>query len=192
MSLTRKKTLGIAVMSLILGCLALIPVLGIIFSIAAIVLGVVALVKISNKSETFKGEGLAVSGIVLGILGIFLIPIIAMLAAIAIPNFLQAKMRANENKTRAVLEKIATAAENYATRHNGRYPSSLHSLVVAEKPYLNLNYTSGTHAGYNFECEFGPSYYKCRAIPSVCGSTGDKIYILDGNEGVFSVACPEQ
>jgi len=55
-----KKTLGLAVFSLVLGCLFIIPLLGMIFGIAAITLGVIALSKISKDKETLKGNGFAI------------------------------------------------------------------------------------------------------------------------------------
>lgn len=44
-----------------------------------------------------KGEGLAIAGLVLGYAWIVSIPVILIIAAIAIPNLLRARMAANES-----------------------------------------------------------------------------------------------
>ncbi|MDD5195533.1 MAG: DUF4190 domain-containing protein [Candidatus Omnitrophica bacterium] len=86
-----KKTVGLAVASLVMGCLVLIPILGLLFSLLAIIFGAVALAKISNNKDKLKGDGLAISGIILGAFGIIVVPIIFMLLAIAVPAFMRAK-----------------------------------------------------------------------------------------------------
>ncbi|MCF7873998.1 MAG: DUF4190 domain-containing protein [Candidatus Omnitrophica bacterium] len=179
MSETQKKTLGMAIASLVFGCLILIPILNIPFAITAIILGIIALNKISSNKDTLKGRGLAISGIVLGGVGIVLIPIIAMLAAIAIPNLLRTRMNAGEANAKATLRILSTAAESYAAANNGEYPFSAYSLTSAEPPYLNENYTSGTHQGYKFSCEFDSNSYECVAIPENCGTTGTEIYTIE-------------
>lgn len=185
MSEAQKKTLGMAIASLIFGCLVLIPILGIPFAITAIILGIIAVNKISNNKDTLKGKGLAISGIVLGGIGIILIPIIAMLAAIAIPNFLRARLNASEANAKAILKTLSTASESYAAANNGEYPFSTYNLITAEPPYLIENYTSGTYQGYKFSCEFGSNDYECVATPTTCDATGTKIYTIE-KRGVLS------
>ncbi len=185
MSETQKKTLGMAIASLVFGCLILIPILNIPFAITAIILGIIALNKISSNKDTLKGKGLAISGIVLGGVGIVLIPIIAMLAAIAIPNLLRARMNAGEANAKATLRTLSTAAESYAAANNGEYPFSVYSLTTTEPPYLSENYTSGTYQGYKFSCEFDSNDYECVAAPENCGTSGTKIYTVE-KEGMLS------
>lgn len=59
---------GLAIASLVLGILALFPLLGIIPGIVGIILGIVALVKIKNTGV--KGSGLAITGVILSLIGI--------------------------------------------------------------------------------------------------------------------------
>ncbi|MCF7916656.1 MAG: DUF4190 domain-containing protein [Candidatus Omnitrophica bacterium] len=191
MSETEKKTLGMAIVSLVFGCLVLIPILGIPFSIVAIILGIIALNKISNNKDTLKGKGLAISGIILGGIGIILIPIMAMLAAIAIPNLLRARMNANEAGAEATLKTLAVAAESYAADNNGEYPFSVYTLTTAEPPYLNQNYASGTHLGYKFSCEFESNNYECVAIPEDCNTSGTKTYTIKKGREIISTSCRE-
>ena len=50
------------------------------------------------------------------------VAIIALLAAIAIPNLLRAKMTSNDALAKATLRAMSTAAESYGTANNGNYP----------------------------------------------------------------------
>lgn len=177
----QKKTLGIAIASLVFGCLFLIPLLGVIFSLAAIILGIVALVKISQNKDTLKGSGLAISGITLGAVGILIIPIVAMLAAIAIPNLLRARVQANQAAARASVMTIATALETYAAANNGKYPSSEYELVQAQPPYLNGSYDKKIINGYVYSLNLRPEGYEVKAEPEQCMTTGMKIFTKKGS-----------
>jgi len=52
------------------------------------------------------------------------IAIIAILAAILVPNFLHARAQAQTSACEGNLKHIATALEEYATDHNGQYPGA--------------------------------------------------------------------
>jgi prepilin-type N-terminal cleavage/methylation domain-containing protein len=52
---------------------------------------------------------------------LIVVAIIAILAAIAVPNFIEAQTRAKISRARADMRSIATAIESYAVDHN-RYP----------------------------------------------------------------------
>ena len=91
--------------------------------------------------------------------------IIALLAAIAIPNLLRAKINANQSSAQATLKSIATALENYATL-NSVYPSITTDLLGAAPPYLNVDYFSGVHNGYSFTTVLADYYYTVTAIPA--------------------------
>src|SRR6266498_3048515 len=61
-------------------------------SIVAVILGHLSLSEVRKSAGRLKGEGIAKAGLVLGYAGITAIPIFLILAAIAIPNFLRARM----------------------------------------------------------------------------------------------------
>lgn len=63
---------------------------------------------------------------------LIVVAIIAILAAIAVPNFLEAQVRAKISRCKADLRTIATALEAYNVDHN-RYPfsSGVHSVTGA-------------------------------------------------------------
>ena len=54
--------------------------------------------------------------------------IIAILAAIAIPFFLNQRERSFESQAQSALKNAATAAESYATSHQGTYPTTVAHL----------------------------------------------------------------
>src|SRR5258708_6362861 len=83
-----QQTSGMAIGSLVCG---LFPFL-ILPSIAAVILGHIALSQIKRSAGRLKGSGMAIAGLVLGYGSVAFIPIILIIAAIAIPNLLRARM----------------------------------------------------------------------------------------------------
>ena len=53
---------------------------------------------------------------------LIVVAIIAILAAIAVPNFLEAQIRSKVTRTRADVRSLATALESYAVDNNNGYP----------------------------------------------------------------------
>ncbi len=84
-SVVAEKTSGLAIFG--------IPFLFPPFSIVAVVFGHVSLSQIKKSAGRLGGKGLAIARLVLGYLGIAMIPLILIIAAIAIPNLLRARMR---------------------------------------------------------------------------------------------------
>lgn len=115
------------------------------------------------------------------------VTVIAMLAAIAIPNLLRARVNANEAKAQAILKTIASACEMYATANGGNYPGGYDDLLNANPPYINKNYTSHTTRnidGYYFDCEMHDAFpsiygYKCLAAAVTPNVTGTKWFNID-------------
>ena len=102
------------------------------------------------------------------------VAIIALLAAIAIPNLLRARMTSNDSLAKATLRAISTAAESYGTANQGNYPVGITPLTVATPPYLNINYCDGTtRSGYTYSCTgMATSGYTVVATPVLVNSTG--------------------
>src|SRR5205823_520755 len=71
------------------------------------------------------------------------VAIIALLAAIAIPNLMRSKTAANSSVAQATLKSIGAALENYYAINN-KYPSNTGALLGATPPYLNQDYFTGT------------------------------------------------
>ena len=75
--------------------------------------------------------------------------IIALLAAIGIPNLLRARVEAHDATAQAALKSISTAFEIYASTEN-RYPPDTTSLLGVVPPYLAVVYFTGIHSGFTF------------------------------------------
>ncbi len=179
----QKKTLGLAVASLVLGCLFWFPLLGILFGLAALIMGIVALVKINKNKEVLQGEGLAIAGIVLGGLSIVMIPIIALLAAIAIPNFVRAKLNVNEAAAQSRIAIVRTALEMYAASNVGDYPVVESELTDGQPPYIARACDGQTIDGYTYSLQLTPDAYTIVAVPETCGATGNHIFQMKGPGG---------
>ena len=93
------------------------------------------------------------------------VSIVALLATIAIPNLLKAKMSANEASSKSTLKSVANALENYAAL-NQSYPTDTTALLGASPPYLAINYFSGTHFGYTFTSTLAAYTYTITATPT--------------------------
>ncbi|MDI6782939.1 MAG: zinc-ribbon domain-containing protein [bacterium] len=98
--------------------IACIPLLGPI----ALILGAMELNKIKKGLSSASGRPYALVGLILGIIAsVMIVFIIPILAAIAIPNFLTAKNRAQVYRTQAELRMCAVALESYYVDNNA-YP----------------------------------------------------------------------
>src|SRR5713226_7615525 len=82
-------------------------------AIVAVIMGHLSLSDIQKSAGRLGGKGMAIAGLVLGYLGLSFIPIV-IIAAIAIPNLLRAKMAANEASAVASLRTYNTALSRYA------------------------------------------------------------------------------
>lgn len=93
------------------------------------------------------------------------VAIIALLAVIAIPNLLRARVNANDAMAQNALKAISTAMETYASTKN-RYPPDTSSLTEVIPPYMSTDYFVGSHAGFNFTTDYLTDYtYSVTAIP---------------------------
>ncbi len=76
--------------------------------------------------------------------------IIALLASIAIPNILRARINAHDASAQATLKAIGTSMETYLTTNNA-YPTTITALTGALPAYLQVNYFDGnTYNGFIF------------------------------------------
>src|SRR5258708_29182517 len=107
------ETSGKAIVSLVCGLfLFAFPM-----SILAIIFGHLSLSEIRKSAGRIKGEGLAMTGLVLGYLGLAAIPVILIIAAIAIPNLLRARMAANESSAVRNVRSLVVAEVTYSSNH---------------------------------------------------------------------------
>lgn len=181
------ETSGKAILSLICGLLFFIPFL----FIAAIVLGHLALSEIRKSAGRLKGEGIAIAGLVLGYIEIAGIPLLLIVAAIAIPNLLRARIAANEASAVSSVRILAAAEVTYAAAHTEQgYTCSLSDL--AEAASIKGPLATGQKNGYAFElsgCSPGTQgvpnvKYQVVAYPLRLNQTGVRAFCSDESAAI--------
>ncbi|MDD5108261.1 MAG: prepilin-type N-terminal cleavage/methylation domain-containing protein [Candidatus Omnitrophica bacterium] len=110
------------------------------------------------------------------------VAIIALLAAIAVPNLLTARRTANEAAAKATVRSLSTAAETFSTSHSGAYPTAVGAGGLQDFIASAGNYCAdaggGTTAvqGYNYACTLTAGGYTFVASPVTQGTTGSVTY----------------
>jgi type II secretion system protein G len=106
---------------------------------------------------------------------LIVVAIIAILAAILIPNYLHARAQAQTTACEANLKEIATALEEYATDHSGQYPPGPAPVDAALFGGANNAYMSVT--------PMDPSggFYTYRVPGDGVCLASDAYKIIDGN-----------
>lgn len=194
-------TSGKALASLITG------IFGLLFffpAIAAIILGHMSRSEIRNSNGRLKGNGMATAGLVMGYGMIAMIPFILIIAAIAIPNLLRARVAANEASAVASLRTINTAEISFQSEYPAvgftcrlasmggsgpSAPSADHAQLIDEE------LASGQKHGYRFALENCVNTetdhkYQVVAYPLVHNSTGNRTFCSD-ESGVIKVGDSE-
>ncbi len=113
------------------------------------------------------------------------VAIIALLAAIAIPNLLRQRITANESAAQATLRTMSTAFETYAAAHDGQYPTDIAAqLISVTPPYLNENYftkctVAAPCSGYVYNAGTpAVTGYTLTARPTSCTTSGTKSFTI--------------
>lgn len=140
---------GMAITGLVLGIFGLcfMPL-----SIAALVLGIVALTQIADPNRGLTGRGMAITATVLGGLGIIVMPI-ALFIGIMLPAIGAARRTARQVHNMAQVRGITQGLSAYSGNNNSYYPgldaSGNPVDLTVEYRYselLNNNYFSGGYA----------------------------------------------
>lgn len=116
---------GLAIASLVVGILSVLTLgcLG-VGALTGLVLGFVALRRASGSPQQYGGKGLAIGGIVTSGLGLLLlIPFFGIVAAIAIPSLLRARVSANESAAMGDVRTVLSAEAAYQSQNGGYYDS---------------------------------------------------------------------
>lgn len=106
------------------------------------------------------------------------VAIIALLAAIAIPNLLRAKISANDALAKSTLRSLSTSSETFGTSNNGNYPDSITSLTGATPPYMNNNPCGATSSGFTYTCTMSSTGYTFIATPGTVGTSGTTTFTM--------------
>jgi type II secretory pathway pseudopilin PulG len=114
------------------------------------------------------------AAIVIGVVaGLFvLIAILGIIAAIAIPNFVNAQQRSKQKRTMSDIRSIATAAEAYATDKN-EYPNGDLSSALAPTYIREVPRLDGWGTPFRYECWPGENATVCEHY-AVGSAGGDK------------------
>jgi type II secretory pathway pseudopilin PulG/uncharacterized protein YjeT (DUF2065 family) len=189
-AITPAETSGMAIVSLVCGLLFfLFPV-----AIVAIITGHLSLSEIRKSAGRLKGEGAAIAGLVLGYMGIVAIPFILIIAAIAIPNLLRARMAANESSAVASIRTLNSAETSYVLAHADKgYTCALSDLADAH--LIEPPLASGAVHGYVFSLqgcaadEIGAlnrpnAKYQVIATPVKRNNTGVKTFCSDDSGAI--------
>ncbi len=123
---------------------------------------------------------------------LLVVAVILIISAIAIPNFLRSRQRANEASAVASIRIINTAAATYSlTYSNLGYPATMVALggvnpctaTPAQACLLEDTLAQGTKSGYSFAWTgdgLVPSVsYLITGTPQVVGSTGQRMFCTD-------------
>lgn len=185
------KTSGKAVASLILSFFSFFFLPGII----AVVLGHISRSEIRKSAGRLKGQGVALAGLILGYLGLVAIPFVLIVAAIAIPNLLRARMAANEASAIDSLRILNMALVTYASTYPKGYAPDMAELgpPVAGGPpdasravLIDEVLATGRKSGYVFSFAVTgkdgngfPNAYTITADPAEPGTTGRRHFFTD-------------
>jgi len=186
------RTDGKAVASLILGIGGL-TFFSIFAGIPAVILGHMSRSNIKKSMGALKGEGMALAGLIMGYISFLAIPFILIIAAIAIPNLLRARISANEAGAVSAIRSINHAAvEHSLSDAKQGVPRSLKELGSGNDMPSELS--SGVYHGYRFTYEATDTdgdqvldAYFVAATPVTRGSSGVRSFCSD-QTGIIRVA----
>ena len=124
---------------------------------------------------------------------LLVVAVILIISAIAIPNFLRSRMRANEASAVASLRMLSTAAITYSiTYPDVGFPAQLTTLgganpctaaISTQACLIDDNLALGNKSGYNFVWAGDgavPSFsFIVTGTPQVVGSSGQRMFCTD-------------
>ena len=132
--LTTIKTSGLAIASLILGICGIFTC-G-LTAIVGLILGIIGLCAIKKNAQQLKGQGLAITGIIVSAISIVVIPFIAIIMAILMPSLARARSHAMTIVSKNKARQICLAMMMYCEENNGRFPPA-DNWPAALNEYIN-------------------------------------------------------
>lgn len=188
------ETSGKAIASLSFGVLSLL--LSIPAGIVAVVFGHLARRDIRNSGGRLQGDGQALAGLILGYISFAAIPVVLIIAAIAIPNLIHARIAANEASAVGTVRSLDTAISTYYDRYH-HYPASLNDLRSGGNEgdtsanLIDDRDASGQKNGYRFLYTAHSNGFEIEAEPNTKGTTGTRCIFSDQSNVIrLSQTCP--
>lgn len=106
------------------------------------------------------------------------VEIIAIIAAIAVPNYMRTRIQANEASAVASLRVILDAQTNYNTQ-NYEYADDILDLTSATPPFLEGGDWTQPKNGYTYRVEGGGTNFAAYATPVEFNVTGWRAFRID-------------
>jgi type IV pilus assembly protein PilA len=111
------------------------------------------------------------------------VEIIAILAAIAVPNYIRTRIQANEASAVASLRVILDAENSYNTQYYV-YANDMASLTEEEPPFLTGGDWMTPKNGYSFRVEGEPTNFVAFATPVEFNVTGWHGFRIDATGSI--------
>jgi len=109
---------------------------------------------------------------------LIVVAIISIIATIAIPNLLRAKIQANEASAIASMKTISAACESYFSTYSS-FPSNLNALGSDNPPFIDATLASGQKQGYNIILTGSTYTFTAQATPIAYRSSGKRSFYVD-------------
>lgn len=173
---------GLAIASMILGIigfLTAIILVGFLFAVVGLILGIVALLKIHKNPRVYGGKPFAITGIAVSSLVMLLLPVIA---AIAIPNLLAARRSANEASAISSIRALSSAQNTFMQTKQVTRCGELQTLE--REGLVDSELAKGEKNGYRFlivNSPFGGCEITAKPVSSSTG-TRDFYYSTEDNQ----------
>lgn len=111
------------------------------------------------------------------------VAIIGLLASIAIPNLLRARINASDNAMRKEMRTFSSGNEGYRAAQNPpAYAPTIVTLTTATPPYLDTTWTATPRHGFDLVYAVGAApatTYSLLASPQIAGGTGLNTFCMD-------------
>ena len=130
------KTSGLAITSLVLGVLGVFTC-G-VTALVGLILGIVAMAKVKNSGGKLGGNGIALAGVIVSAIFLFMIPIFA---AMLLPALAAAKQKAQQINCLNNEKQLSLAVKIYSSDNTNQYPpaatwcDAIHPMVGSEKVF---------------------------------------------------------
>ena len=169
---------GLAIVALILGIVSFLTfsLVG-VGAITGIIVASVAMKRAKRDPWKYGGRGMAIAGLVLSITSFASLLPVGIIAAIAIPNLLAARMAANEGSAIHSVRTIAEAERVYYINFN-KY-ATLDELATTD--FVDSTLRTGSKNGYNFTIDITSDVegFSVTAVPIEYRRTGRRSFYVD-------------
>ena len=108
------------------------------------------------------------------------VEIIAIIAAIAFPDYIRTRIQANESAAVGRL-KVITQAQTQFFNSNLRYTDQFTELTEANPPYLTPGAWDSNISGYQYSMTLGDNNFSASAVPVSFGNTGWRGFYVDSS-----------